>query len=123
MDQIRHRRQSGMTLITLALLLVVIAFLALILIKLLPVYLENFSVSTSLSSLEKESGGDISSLKEKLFRRFDINDVKRVERKHVKMVNQGAMTSVTVKYEVRVPMLFNVDAVVMFDQSAKVINR
>ncbi|MEO5573410.1 MAG: DUF4845 domain-containing protein, partial [Gammaproteobacteria bacterium] len=69
-------RQSGITTISLVIVLLLIAFFTLIILKVGPMYLENFSVVTSMESLKKEpeiasrTGEEILQL---LMKRLDIN--------------------------------------------------
>jgi Tfp pilus assembly major pilin PilA len=111
--------QRGMTTISLAVLVMVIVFFATLGIKLFPVYLEHFNVVQSLKSLKEEERtglavGEIISLLDK---RFQINDVTSVKRENVKVARQGDKRSVTVAYEVRRPVIANIDLVVSFSDS------
>ncbi len=115
------KRQQGMTAISLALVLGLIALLTMVVLKLLPVYIENFNVKTSLNSLA--DGGSIETpleLRNKLKARFDINNVSSVDNKAISILREGDDYIIDVKYEVRRPFLFNVDFVLSFNDSVTV---
>mgnify|MGYP002713029032 CR=1 FL=1 len=119
-----YKSQRGMTAIGILLVLSLIAFFTLLALRLTPPYLENFSVSSSLKSLQQEPGIRQKSsmeIRKLLNRRLQINDVTHVQKEHVtigKDKKTGLMT-VRVEYEVRVPVLLNVDAVVRFSDSVE----
>ncbi|WP_297529483.1 DUF4845 domain-containing protein [Thiohalobacter sp.] len=115
-----------MTLISWLVVLGLIAFFAILVLRLVPNYLEYFKVESTLESLKNEPGitqkspGEIRTL---ISRRFDINDVEHVKAKEVKITRDRGRTIVSVKYEVRVPVLGNVDAVTKFDKSVEIVHR
>lgn len=116
-------RQSGMTLIGFLLMFLLIGFFALLTIKLVPIYLEHFKISSSLQSLKKEpdigskSKEDIIGLLE---RRWEINMVNAVTAKDVVITRDPGKLKVQIAYEVTTPILGNVDALVYFDDTIEV---
>ena len=91
-------RQDGMTYIGMLIMLVVIAFFAIVLIKVLPLYLEHFKVDSSLESLGKESKDDpmaLSSMEieKHLLNRLNINDVQHVTKDDIKITREGRKTN------------------------------
>ena len=120
--QLKH--QQGLTAITMALILALVAFFALIVLRLFPVYMENFKVTSHLKQLASDSS-TISKTDEDilntLFKRFDIDDVTNVKRENVfiERPESGPMV-IAIEYEVRTPALGNVDMVVSFMEEAEV---
>lgn len=115
-------RQRGMTAIGWLMVLGLIAFFSLIGLRLVPVYLEYFSVVTALESLKKNSdaSGDAPrQVVDALMRRLDISDVKSVKPANVKVLNEGGALKVAVNYEVRVPLMGNLDALATFNKSVE----
>ena len=49
-------REKGMTGIAIALILVLVAFFAMIILRLFPIYMEHFSVTSHLKTLSKDAG-------------------------------------------------------------------
>lgn len=113
-----RKRQSGMTLIGLIFVLGLIAFFALLTLKILPIYLEHFKVISSLESLKKtpdlaqQSPYEIRSL---LIKRLDINMVESVRPEHIRVVKQGGIARVEVAYAVEKPIVGNLSVIVYFN--------
>ena len=82
------RQQYGMTPLATITILVLVAFGVYLILKLAPVYIENYAVASSLKSLKQDLD-----IREKapeqvydlLKRRFEINDVKSVKKENVKL--------------------------------------
>lgn len=114
------RQQRGLTLISGVLILVVIGFVGYVAMQLIPVYLEYFNVVSSLKTLREEPNLHRKSepeVRELLKRRFFVNDVNRVKAtntKNVKIKRTNTQTAVTIDYEVRVPIIGNLDAIATF---------
>lgn len=116
-------RQKGMTAIAMVLILVLVAFFALIAIRLLPIYIENYSVSSHLKRTASESETKTRTDKEiisTLRKRFEIDDVTNVDKEDIVIKREGGTITVTIEYEVRTPALANVDMVVSFKEEAVV---
>lgn len=117
------RRQRGMTAIGWIVVLALIGFFVMLILRLGPTYMEYFSVSNSMESLKDEprlAGKTPSEVRKLLFRRFNINDVDNVGRDQVSIYKDGAGIKVAVEYEVRVPLMGNVDAMVSFDKEVTI---
>ena len=116
-------RQRGMTPIGWILVFLLIAFFALIALKLIPIYLESFSVATVISDLKNEPGistmspGEITNT---ITKRFTINNVYNVTADDVYVERLAGTMTISAEYEVRKPMLGNVDIVVSFNKSIEV---
>jgi len=117
-------RQQGMTGIGWLIVLGLIAFFVLLILRLAPGYLEYYKVESALESLQnepnitKKTPMEIRSL---LGRRFDVNAVESISAKDVKIEQRTGRTTVTADYEVRVPMIGNVDAVSKFNKSVEMV--
>lgn len=113
-----YNRQKGMTFFGIALLLVIIGFMATVCIKLTPVYLESFKVKSALESLSEEAGVNTmmkSDIKVLIKKRFGIDDVKNVAAKDVKIERIKGILVISVSYEVRTPIIGNLDVVASFN--------
>lgn len=112
------RHQKGMTGIAMALILVLIAFIAMLIIRLFPIYMEHFSVTSHLKSLSNEVGMSKKTnteIKTTLRKRFSIDDVKNVADENIFIEREkGGPVTVAVEYEVRTPAISNIDMVVSF---------
>ena len=116
-------RQRGMTTIGWVLVFLLIAFFALITLKLFPIYLKSFSVGSVISDLKDEPGistmtsRQIISLVEK---RLDVNMVTDVDANDIYVEKVGNTMTISADYEVRKSILGNVDVVVSFNKSVEV---
>ena len=114
---IRINNQNGMTAISWAAVLGLGAVMVLIALKLLPIYLEIFNVSSHVSKLNEDGGLQDMSDEEILItlqKRFSIDNVESVKNDDVIITRDGSGVTVAVDYEVRKSLLGNVDAVVVF---------
>ncbi len=116
---VRSGKQQGMTLIGWLLMMALIGFFAILTLKLWPIYYENFGVKRAVGKLptqpeiSNKSDDEIWKIVE---RQFTIDQVSHPTRKDFKIERQeDGSRQASVKYEVRVPVMFNVDVVVYFD--------
>ncbi len=118
-------QQRGMTLWGVALVMALIVFFTLLGLKLAPPYIAHGKIITALKSLEKQpmSGGfSKDDIKRSLDRRFTIDDVGQVDlRKDLYFEKKaGGIVVVRIAYEVRVPMVYNITALIEFDDSVEI---
>lgn len=120
-----RKQQEGLTFVSLLLVLAVIGFFAYTGIKLTPVYLEYFSVSSSLKSLaEEESQGlAVGELRSRLMKRLEINNVTHVTDDDIRVRSEGNSKTVTVQYEVQQPFYGNVSLLIAFEDSVTLSGR
>ncbi|MFZ5638422.1 MAG: DUF4845 domain-containing protein [Pseudomonadota bacterium] len=112
-----RRNQSGMTLISFVVVAAVVGFFLFIGMKLFPMYQEFFAVKSAMKGLANEAGianEQPAQIKEKFFKRLYISYSNNVRPEHVKIENKGNGQIMYVNYEVRVPLLYNIDAVGKF---------
>ena len=115
------RQQQGMSPVTILFVLCLIGSAVFVGFKLIPVYIEHFSVVSSLKSMEEEAGmrsKPPSELKKLMKRRFEINDVRRVRAEDVIIKKRAQETTIRVAYEVQVPIVANIDFLLTFDNVA-----
>lgn len=116
---IMRNGQRGMTYLGMLILMIVIAFCAIVVIKVMPVYLEHFKVESSLKSLAQDSKANMAQLppaeiRKLLMRRLEVNDVSHVKKENIAISREGNKTMVDVSYEARVTLFFNLDLVARF---------
>ncbi len=119
-----RKQQQGMTFIGWLIVLGLIAFFAILVLRLVPSYLEYFKVESTLESLKNEpdiTGKAPAEIRSLISRRFSVNDVEHVTARDVKVTRDGGRTIISIKYEVRVPIMGNVDAVTKFDKSVEIV--
>ncbi len=124
MMQYRHK-QSGVTFWGFALVAFLIAFFTLLTLKLVPPYIENAKVRTALENVVKQpNAANMSKVEivDALQRRFDVDDVSRANLKTDLTITKspdGRSTKLRIAYEVRVPLAYNISALLTFDENAE----
>ncbi len=117
----RISTQSGLTLTSFLIVLVVVGFFIYIGMKLFPVYTEYYSVVTDMKGLAAEPGIKQKSPEEVrnlLFRRFQISYVESVQPQNVKITRQNGY-QMQIAYEVRRNLMYNLDFVAVFDKTVE----
>lgn len=109
-------KQRGMTLIGFLIVLSAALFVAYIAMKLVPIYLNHYSVVSSMKSLAAEPNvTDMSEarLRDLLSRKFSTSYVKHITPRDVEIVRSTGV-QVVAEYEVREDLIGNLDAVITF---------
>ncbi|MCF6225200.1 MAG: DUF4845 domain-containing protein [Xanthomonadales bacterium] len=119
--QFNHRfnQQKGITLIGFLIVLSLTVFVAFMGIKIVPVYIDHYSVIQAMKGVQKEPGIQTATpgkIKDLFFRRLYVSYVDGVEAGHVKVSRANGRT-LTVKYSVQKQMVGNVDIIIHFDDS------
>lgn len=120
-----QRTQRGMTLLGFLLVLIVVGFFAYVAMRLVPMYTEYYAVKQSLKGLQQEPGianKDPGAIEDLFFRRLYINYSENVKPDNVKLVRDGSNWKMNVNYEVRRPMIGNIDVVGKFDTTQELTN-
>lgn len=111
------KKQSGMTLIGFVITLAVVGVFAYVGMKLFPMYQEFFAVKTALRGLASDpgvGGQDPASIERLFFRKLYISYSENVKPENVKIERGDNGWNMTVDYEVRKPMVANLDVVGKF---------
>jgi len=122
----KWHHQRGMTAIGWLLVMGLIAFFALITLRLVPIYLEYSKVVSVFESLAKEQGVGARSRSEIITlvtKRFGVNDVDKVSPKLVKVSKDKGMTVISIEYERREHLMSNIDVVASFSKQIEVPSR
>lgn len=120
------RKQGGLSLVGFLVVLAVVGFAAYIGMKLFPMYQEYYSVRTAMKSLASEPGVadmDPSRVQDLFFRRLYINYSENVKPQNVKFERTDGGWRMKVKYEVRKPLVGNLDVVGRFDTAQELTRR
>jgi hypothetical protein len=109
-----RRNQQGMTLASFVLVLAVVGVFIYMGMKLIPMYSEYFSVKKALESMASEpdmAANPPEKIKDLFFRRMGADYVDNVKPENVKLARKDAGWLITVDYEVRKPLIANLDVV------------
>jgi Tfp pilus assembly major pilin PilA len=119
-------KQSGMTLIGFILVLGVVGVFVYMGMKLIPMYSEYYAVKQALNGLASEPGvaeKDPAKLKDLFFRRLYISYADNIKSENVKVTRKEAGWMMTVDYEVRKPLIANLDVVGVFHAEKELSRR
>lgn len=115
------RRQGGAGLMGLMLWLVVGVMVMTLGFKLAPPYMEFLTVKSVMDTVAKDpelAGKGRALIMSSLGKRLDINSVRGVPNDAFKIEQQASGWDLVADYEVRVPLLYNVDALLTFEHRA-----
>ena len=117
----RAKNQAGLTAVGFILILIPVGLAVYILLKAAPAYIEALSVGDVVNSLKKELD-----LKEKsreeiytmIKKRLDVNNISSVDKDDIKIQKTVNDVTVTIDYETRVPLFWNVALAFSFNKRA-----
>ncbi|QWT21845.1 DUF4845 domain-containing protein [Bacillus sp. NP157] len=113
-------RQSGITLIGFAILLLVLGFFAYMAMKLVPSYIEYFGVVKAMNQMSTEGGNDdVEQVRRQLAFKmsFQYVDDSTIKPKDVTIVRTNNASEMRVAYDKRIPFLYNIDFLLHFEKS------
>lgn len=114
------KRQGGASFLVWMILIAVLGFGTVIGFRLVPIYLEAYTVEKVLEDVALESRGkkrnkhQIWSL---ISRRFDINNVDDVKKENFTFTREKGKTTIAIRYETRTKLVGNLDGVAHFEFS------
>lgn len=118
------KKQHGMTMISWLVILAVIGFFIMIGLRIGPVYMEHYTIKNILESIQNEpliSRKPVGEIRMMLLKRLDINNIRDLNREHIKIRRAGGVTTIEIDYEKRRPIAGNLDVIMMFNESVELI--
>ena len=112
------RKQRGASFVFWVFFLALLGFIGTIGLKLVPVYLRGMSAEKVIEDLAHDMDGkgpNKKQLWETIDKRLYINNISDVTKEDMVFKREKDQIEFGVDYEVRVPLIANLDAVVMFD--------
>ena len=119
-------RQRGITLLGFIIILSLVVFFGYIGIRLLPIYQEYFSVVQSMKTVAAKPDAPTMSpgeVRGALQKSLDVNYIESVGRQNVFVTRDSNGYNLRVAYEVRTPLIFNLDVVAYFDETVELLGR
>ena len=104
--------------------LALIGFFALLGMKIVPIYIENYSVKSVVESLKDEpliTKKGAAEIKTMIMRRIDITGIYDIKRESVLVKVSPGIVDVSVVYTVRKPIMGNLDIIVSFDERIQLV--
>jgi hypothetical protein len=118
-----RRREQGLTMISMALILGLIAFFTLLVLKIGPIYMDHSKVINSLAAVEATTDIETKSKREilnSLKKRFNFNYVYHINDEDITIIKQGEYLKVDIEYEVVQAMVGNLSVLVEFHEGFEV---
>lgn len=112
------KQQRGISVIGGLLVMIVVCFVALMVIRIVPIYVSYYMVKSTLERLQQDPASrqmSTSEIYNTLQKRFDIGYVTVVDARQVKISQQGKERILSLAYEDRRTLLGNLDIVASFD--------
>jgi hypothetical protein len=117
-------KQSGMSFWGLLVVAALFVFFVIMTFKLLPPYLEYGKVKTAIENVAHQPDAatmELRDLRNAMDKRFDIDDVNDIDTSKVLSVEKKpGVTTFRIVYEKRVPLAYNITALINFDHSVQV---
>ncbi len=109
--------QRGASMYSMLVIGILVVYFAVTVVKLGPVYLDDYEIRKVLENVSKEYAlGNLTKgqFKDSIAKRFSMNNISVVNEKDIIIEEGKGQTTLSLDYEVRTPMFYNVDAVVSF---------
>jgi hypothetical protein len=116
-------RQRGITLISLAIIVAFVGSYAFAILRVMPFYLEQMKVSSTLNDVEinlSGSGANLVQIRDAIDKRLNIEMVRGLRAKDFEIKKSSGGYSVHAIYERRAPYIGNLYLVVAFDQAIEI---
>ncbi|MDD5410585.1 MAG: DUF4845 domain-containing protein [Methylobacter sp.] len=117
------RRQQGLTLISITLILGLIGFFTLLVLKIAPIYIDHGKVVSALAALKEstdiETKGEYE-VRDSLNKRFTMNYVYDVTKDDIKVIKSGNYLKVQIEYETVVKLVGNLSVLAEFNDFIEV---
>ena len=114
-----RRHQSGMTLIGLIMYAFIAFFLAILLMKVVPLYLTDQKISSIFKQLQSFHGDEMQ-IRSTIDKQLDINEIDNINAKDFKITPFGNGLKVTYNYDGRADIVGNLAVVASFTHSVNV---
>ncbi len=110
------RRMQGVGLMQLIVTLAIVAFVGVMLAKMMPSYLEFFSVKKMFAAMEQtgETKGSVREIRSAYERRNNIEDVKSVRPEDLEITKEGGETVLTATWSAKIHLFYNLSACLDF---------
>ena len=113
-------RQRGLTVIGMLLLIVVLGFMALVAMKVIPMYIQYFTIKSTIESIRKEpqlAQMGLMDIQTAIQKRFDIGYVDKITAKDLKLRNDRSGRVLDLVYEDDQPLFYGLHIVLKVNEA------
>ncbi|HET8706085.1 MAG TPA: DUF4845 domain-containing protein [Pseudomonadales bacterium] len=116
-------KQRGASMYSILIIGALVIYFAITAIKIGPAYLDDYQVKRVLENAAKEySDGNVtkSQIRDSIGKGFDVNNINGINTKDVAVEEERGTVMLSLDYEVRIAMFYNIDAIVKFSHRVPV---
>lgn len=113
-----RQRQAGMSILGMLVIAMMVGFFVMCAIRMSPPFFEYLSVRKIVESIASEHGADkfsVSDIRRRISNQFNTNQIYELKPKEVEVYRRDGKTYIDANYEVRIPIMGRIDAVLKFD--------
>ncbi|MFI4919407.1 MAG: DUF4845 domain-containing protein [Legionellales bacterium] len=123
------KKQQGMTVIGMLFTVLVVVCGGILMMKIIPVYIEYYTIRQSISALTSIPSAsltgdpmmDVSVLRSSLNKHFDVNGIDELGDNQLQIIPEGTnQFKVKLKYQVTRPLVYNISIMFDFDETQEV---
>ncbi|MBT2970676.1 MAG: DUF4845 domain-containing protein [Candidatus Thiodiazotropha sp. (ex Ctena orbiculata)] len=114
------KKQKGLTTISWLIIFIMVGFLVYVGIKITPVYIDHYAVVSTLNTVKEDpltARKSKKEIREMITKRLYVNNIRHVNRDHIKIQRSGKVTTINVAYVETRPIVYNISLVMTFDES------
>lgn len=124
-------QQQGITLLSFSFLVIVLVFVGLLMMRILPSYVQHYTVMSTMDRMVERSessknpfaGATKESIKNNLLNQLDINGIYNVKAEHITLTPQKTGFAMRVNYETRIKLVANINVHINFDNTVVISTR
>jgi hypothetical protein len=116
------KRQQGLGFAGVIILLIGIVFIAIIGMKLVPAYIEFYTIKKAVNSMTSSGelrGASVADVRKAFDRRTAIDDITAVTPADLEITKEGNEVVISFAYEKRIPLFYNISVLIDFAGSSR----
>ncbi|MES9993944.1 MAG: DUF4845 domain-containing protein [Candidatus Thiodiazotropha sp.] len=116
-------KQKGLTSISWLIIFIMVGFLVYVGIKITPVYIDHYAVVSTLESVKNDPLSlrkTKREIRETITKRLYVNNIRHVNRDHIKIKRSGKAMTINVAYEEVRPIAYNISLIMTFDETVEI---
>ena len=113
------RQQRGASFLATLFLLVIAGIILLVSLKLVPAYMDNRIIVTAIDSVREQpemAGMNIARFRSEVMRTITVNGIRDFDTDSITYTRDGDAEYIALEYETRIPLLYNIDALLTFER-------
>lgn len=114
-------RQRGLSFVSVVFLLVCVGFLAMIALKVAPIYANSFTIKSALKSVAEDNlmETSVSNVYDKLSKRLSVNNISFITRENIHIAENGGRVLIEVNWEEQREVIGNLDVIATFSEQVE----